>query len=504
MDTKLTKIMNNIVMGFGGQFVILALGIVIPRLVLLSFGSEINGLLSTVSQIFMYVALLEAGLGNATINSLYKPLSEGNRSSISEVLTATKKYYKRVSKYYFICVLLLAFIYPIIAKTEIDKVTIGLVILFQGLSGVVIFYFVATYKQLLVADGKSYIISNFSLLSRILSSIVKILLINAGYNIILIQFSFFIIDCIQVVGLLKFCHKRYPWLKFNTKSNMNLLSQRRAFMVHEISNVVFSSTDIFILSTFSSMKVASVYAIYNLVFSSIFSLISSANNGLGFILGQTFHQDKKKYLKFHDAYDSYYTAFVFAMISVAYVLILPFISIYTNGINDVGYIDGYLPIMFCVIQLLSCSRAVSAKLITIAGHVDDTQGRSISEALINLVISILLVQKIGIYGVLVGTIVALIYRTNDIIIYANRIILKRSPLKTYLNFLANSIIFTSVVFINSQINHAILTYIQLVECGLILSIFSLFTYFTVASLLNREAGLLLIVKMRQIRANVVK
>ena len=90
---------------------------------------------------------------------------------------------------------------------------------------------------------------------------------------------------------------------------------------------------------------------------------------------------------------------------------------------------------------MSCSRAVSARLITIAGHAKATQWRSLAEAVINLVSSLLLVQWIGIYGVLFGTIIALTYRMNDIIIYANKHILNRSPFKTYKKVILNTSLF---------------------------------------------------------------
>ena len=77
------------------------------------------------------------------------------------------------------------------------------------------------------------------------------------------------------------------------------------------------------------------------------------------------------------------------------------------------------------------ARRTSSQVINFAGHFQQTQWRSVLESAINLTVSIFLVSKIGIYGVLLGTIAALLYRTNDIIIYTNRKILNRSPWKTY-------------------------------------------------------------------------
>ena len=75
MKSKLAK---NIVTGFGGQLIAIVLGLIVPRLLITNYGSDVNGLLSTVTQIFTYMALLEAGIGQAAKNALYKPINEKN------------------------------------------------------------------------------------------------------------------------------------------------------------------------------------------------------------------------------------------------------------------------------------------------------------------------------------------------------------------------------------------------------------------------------------------
>ena len=157
-SSKASGIKKNLLFSVLSQLMIMALGIIIPRLILVSFGSEVNGLLSTVTQIFTYVALLEAGIGNASVNSLYKPVANKDKYQISDVLSATKKYYRKITRIYFLCVVVLSVGYPLVAKSELSYLTVALVILFQGLSGVLNFYFIASYKQLLIADGKNYFI----------------------------------------------------------------------------------------------------------------------------------------------------------------------------------------------------------------------------------------------------------------------------------------------------------------------------------------------------------
>ena len=471
----------NAFFGFFNQFVILALGLVIPRLVLVNYGSEANGLLTTVAQIFTYVALLEAGIGNAAVNAFYTPIVSGDKAGICNVFSATQKYFRKVTLLYAICVIIISFGYPLIVASTLDYATIFWVIFFQGMSGAITFYFSAAYRQLLIADGKYYIVSTIHLIVYILSSASKIVLMSFGCDIVFLQILNFLITCIQILLFVLVMKKRYVYLKRVASPNMAALAERNAFVVHEVSSTIFSSTDALVLSTFCNLKVASVYSVYNMVFSSLSSLVNSVNNGLNYILGHSYAQkNSQKYEITHDTYESIYMMSVFAIFTVAYVLILPFVSLYTAGVEDIKYIDEFLPLLFVAIQLLSCSRAVASRLITISGHAKKTQIRSIIEAAINLIVSIVLVNLIGIYGVLLGTIVALLYRSNDIIIYANTKILKRSPLCTYKKMLVYLSIFSLVVFFckicKDRIMSSISNYLAFIVWGVVCTLLSLIIY----------------------------
>ena len=83
---KKRKTVNNIIYGFGTKMLTMILGILIPRLFIVSYGSETNGLLSTITQIFTYLALLQAGIGTATVNALYKPLDNNECNVIRHIL----------------------------------------------------------------------------------------------------------------------------------------------------------------------------------------------------------------------------------------------------------------------------------------------------------------------------------------------------------------------------------------------------------------------------------
>lgn len=462
------KVYKNIVFGFGGQVLILIISIVLPRLILVSYGSDTNGLTSAITQVFSYLALLEAGIGNASINLLYKNIAANDRDAINDTISATQCYFHKILPVYVFCVGIFAAVYPEIVHTDVSHTTIRMIILIQGLGAIVNFAFSNTYTQLLIADGRNYVVSNLNLMVKFLAAVAQIVLINCGFDVVCIQYAYLLFYIIKAIVINFYIKKQYSWLDKKRKTSTGILSQRNAFVVHEISSVIFSSTDVFVLSMFCSMKVASVYAIYNLIFSSLNSFMGVFIKGIDFTLGHEYNRDREKYIKLHDAYECLYMCLVFAVLTTACVFTLPFVRLYTRGITDIDYVDKYLPPLFAMIQLLSCSRAISSKLITIADKAKDTIPQAVFEDIINLTVSIFLVSKIGIYGVLIGTIVALLYRTNDIIIYANRRILKRMPLKVYRNMFLDFSLFGIMCFIFSKINLPITSYIDFVLWGMLL------------------------------------
>ena len=97
-----SRIKHNLISSLIYQLVLISLSFLLPRLYLENFGSEVNGVLSTVKQIFTYMCLLEAGVGLATTQALYKRIGEKDYKSASSVLSATNAYYRKTGIIYLL------------------------------------------------------------------------------------------------------------------------------------------------------------------------------------------------------------------------------------------------------------------------------------------------------------------------------------------------------------------------------------------------------------------
>lgn len=98
MNTSRKGILN-IFTAFFSQILIIITGIVIPKLILSYYGSETNGLINSVVQILNYFSLFEAGVGIASLQALYKPVSQDNKDGISRIMVATHNFYKKQGCY---------------------------------------------------------------------------------------------------------------------------------------------------------------------------------------------------------------------------------------------------------------------------------------------------------------------------------------------------------------------------------------------------------------------
>ena len=291
---KKNNFLKNILSGFGGQFIAIILGLIVPRFFISGYGSDVNGLISTITQIFTYMALLEAGVGQAAKNVLFKPVRENNKVEINKWYSVALKYFRRLTIYYGIGVVTLALVLPYVIKTNVAPITIFWVVLFEGLAGVTTFYFIQTPSILLTVDGKSYVNNNITLINKIVGYIAKIVLAICGINIIFLQLTYFLINVAKLFFYQRYLRKNYTWLKYQKVDNSIKLKDRNSFVITEIAWTIFSSTDMIVLSTFLSTQLSSVYSVYNMIFTNLNVLLNAVYNSINYLLGYTYHEDIKK------------------------------------------------------------------------------------------------------------------------------------------------------------------------------------------------------------------
>ena len=145
------------------------------------------------------------------------------------------------------------------------------------------------------------------------------------------------------------------------------------------------------------------------------------------------------------------------------LFIVPFVRIYTDGITDINYIRPIFAYFLVAAEWVSFIKIPYAAPITSAGHYRQTKFGAIAEAAINICVSLILVHKAGITGVVFGTLLAVSFRTIYFIWYLSRNILKRSAflfIKSAFVNLALAILI--IIFMNNKMFITSKTIIDLV------------------------------------------
>ncbi|ADU24275.1 polysaccharide biosynthesis C-terminal domain-containing protein [Ruminococcus albus] len=464
------NLLKNATIGFVGQFITMILGLIVPRIFISSYGSDINGLLTTLTQIFTYMALLEAGIGQAARNALYKPIHDNDHDGVSFIVSAAMNYYRKLTLIYGLAVCTLAVVAPIVLKTEVDYKTIFLVILLEGASSVLSFYYVQTVKVTLNTDGKEYINGITDLVYKVLSYIIRIILALNGISIVILQACYLLLTIGKVAFYRYYFRKNYAWINEKAAPKTAKLNDRNSYIITEIAWTIFSSTDLIVLSVFVSTTLSSVYSVYNMVFVSINTLLNAIYSSINYTLGVKYHEGLSVYEKVHDAFMSVFIGSMTILMSVAYVLTIPFITMYTRSIADVNYLYSELPIMFCLVQILSWSRYIQGNLTGVAGYAKPTSRISLIEAITNITLSIILVLKFGIVGVLFATVIALPLKIIYTTYISDKKVMHRSYRKSITIIGSNILLFIIVVILDKVIDFEIANIPTFLLAGIVLTL----------------------------------
>ena len=484
---KDSRIKNNLISSLVYQVVLITLSFLLPRLYLENFGSEVNGVLSTIKQIFVYLFLLEAGVGLATTQALYKRIGEKDYKSANEVLSATNLYYKRTGIIYLAIVLLIAVFYAYVIPTSIDSNVVFFIIILTALPALFSYFVQAKYRILMEVDGRKYVINNAETILQIASNAAKILVLLLTDSLILIQLVYCIIYLAQLAYLYFYAKSRYKWLDLKAKPDYEAISQKNSVLVHQLSGMVFNNTDVILISALCDFKAASIYAIYNIFFSQVQNFITSVVSSFTFALGQMFHTDRRRFDSLYNAYETFYVMATFMIYTLMAVFLLPLVQIYTSGINDAEYTNTLLVLLFVVMNLLSNAKIPANGVIEFAGEFEKTRSYAIWEMVINISVSVAAILYMGVCGAIIGTVAALLYRGIVTIYYSNKKVLKRSQMHTYKILITNLMVFAFVMAVFYVDTFSNVSFAKLLLYGALNSVWIVALYLIVNLLLGKDA-----------------
>lgn len=404
------------------QLLTFFIGIILPRMLLVTYGSELNGLRASINQFISYLYILEMGLGGALTYALYKPLQEANVDEINGVVAAARKSYRQIGYMFTALIGLLAIVYPlVINKGTIDTLTIILLILVMGATGIINYFTIGGYTVLLTAAQRGYILSIIKCIYLIFNTILLIVLIKFKCNIVVVYTCSISSTILHALLIRLYIKKHYSYLNLKVPPQKNALKKRYDVLIHQISGLIVSNVPMILLTLYGDLKEVSVYSIYALIFSSITMILGVISTALTPAFGDLIAEDNKTLLKqTYSQYEFIYYLIITIIYSCTYILGLGFVKIYTDGVTDAQYINPSLLLLFSLMGFLTSWKVPQVTMITAAGHFKETRHRAIIETCVTIIMSCILGKFLGLTGIMLGSISGLCYRAIDMF-YARKI-----------------------------------------------------------------------------------
>lgn len=405
------------------QAVSLLIGLIIPKYYTETFGSVYNGLNQTVTQIMTFLNVLFYGISAASIQAMFKPISEGDNKKVSAIFNYTKHQYRKMGLIFIVFLLPVTVIVPFIIKDDLPIYIIVAFIILRGVAAAVEHIFTTKFNVLFYAQNYNFVLYIVNIGMLLFNTALHLVAIFDLKNIIAYQCVALIGALLRMVVLSLLMKKFFPQVTRNEDCSQIDIKQRKDVIVSEVAGLVIDSTDMLLLSSFCGLVYTSIYSVYNFVVVGLGSVISSVREGVFSGMGRTFYSNFERFKTTFDKFETIYFGLVFYLYSIAILVYKPFIEVYTAKM-DADYKSAIYPLIFILMKLVVNLRIPSIITTNIAGHFKQVKMYAVTEAIINLAISLALVWKLNIIGVAIGTLVGAAYRTPLLVNYANKNILK--------------------------------------------------------------------------------
>lgn len=415
----------NIIAGIGGSVVTSLLSFVSRTVFIYTIGVTYLGLNGLILNVLAMLNLTELGIGAAINYSLYKPLLENDTVKIKAIMKFYQKAYVIIGLIVFGLGLILMLFLKYIIKDPQGIENLNLIYLIFLFNTAYTYFF--TYKRTLIsADQKGYLLVPFTTGTQILMVVFQIVVLVLFKNYILYLLTQTLFNVVQNIVINRYIDSKYPYLRGKDVSpvpreDLNTIKKNiKATFLHNIGDYAINSTDNIIISAFISIVVVGVYSNYLLIITTVNTFIMIIFNSTAASFGNLIAEDnREKSLQMSRIFD-FMGFWIFGWATICfYNLLNPFIAVW---LGQEFLIDQIIITVVLANYYLTGMRMPISIVKVSAGVYAQDQFVPLIQAAINLVFSIILVQKWGLVGVFAGTLISSVvlpcwYR--PIVVYTN-------------------------------------------------------------------------------------
>ncbi len=393
------------------RIVSMLLGFVQKTIFIRTLGISYTGISGLFTDILLVLSLAELGIGSAIAYSLYKPLAESNYKRIAQLMNFFRKAYQLIAAIVIIVGLCLTPFIRYIVK-DLPNVTENLQLIFLlYIINTAVTYLLVYKNTLLIAAQKQYIVSNIQMLFNAISILVQCVILLVFKNFILYLIIQILFSLFQNLTINFVATRKYPELKkykgegITKEDRKTLFRDVRALMVYKVANTITTSTDSTIISSSLGTTQVGILGNYRTIRGYATSIIAQFYNAINPSLGNLAAVDgrERQYEIFNKLDFGTFWLTCFCTTSF-WALFNPFIEIW------LGKEEWLLPsvtVAIYVAEFFLSNMLHSVGAFRIAnGLFVQTKYLTLIRAILNLLISILLVKSMGILGVLLGTVLS--------------------------------------------------------------------------------------------------
>jgi O-antigen/teichoic acid export membrane protein len=366
----------------------------------------VNGLLTNVLSM---LSLAELGIGTAINFSLYKPVAEGDTKKIELLMRFYKKIYRWIGLLVFCVGLILMMFLNVIIKDPGDVKNIKL-IFFIYLVNTSYSYLMSYKNTLLSANQKDYLLTSANIIFSILTMVAQMVVLLIAKNYIAYLLTNMLMLFIQRLYINDKITKMYPILKVKNTEKLPeedlqaIIKNVKAVAFHKIGDYCINGTDNIVISAFISVSMVGLYSNYSMIITMVNGMIVMFFNSITASLGNLIatESDEKKIEIFEIINFIAFWLFGFATICF-YNLLNPFVELW---LGKDYLISSSILIIVLLNYYLTGMRVPIYAVKAASGIYDEDKYTPLVQSVVNLVLSVILVQTWGLSGVFMGTLVS--------------------------------------------------------------------------------------------------
>lgn len=402
---------KNIAFGWVGNIVTLLLGAILRQIFIERLGDTLLGVNDYYTTILTVLSLAELGIGTAFNYSLYGPVARNDIEKIKSYMLLYKKAYMTIA-----CVItiigigLSPFLKYLIQDPGSNSWRDLTIYYFIFLFNTVSTYFVAYKYSLVNAQQKNYIQTNIMTVTKAVTVSLQILGLYIFSNFYLYLLTSAAIELIQKIFVSAYLNKLYPYLrekkveKLSKEEVDGIGKQTKALIFHKVGDMARLQTDSAIIAAFIDVTTVGFVGTYNYVISSVSNFVNIIFNSVLSSFGNLIATEtrEKQYLMFR-VY-RFVACWIYGFSAIGfYMLLTPLVTLWVGEQRILPDI-----VIGCIMidYYFKGERIVLSNYKTAAGVFEQDKYLALIQGAVNLVISIVLVQKIGLTGIYIGTIIS--------------------------------------------------------------------------------------------------